>query len=126
MVRIIRAEGQATSIISQHGPRQKQPGCGINKQHMLWKALRKLSRSQQPTIFPKLVVFTNSSRQTLEIISSQTWQEIWEKFGHERVKTIMLSYFYQADADYGTRLAKAVNVPVSAVKIAVKEYRENR
>jgi len=35
----------------------------------------------------------------------------------------MVSYFYQADADYGTRLAKAVNVPLSEVIRAVDEYR---
>ena len=28
----------------------------------------------------------------------------------------MVSHFYQADADYGTRLAKLVNVDIAAVK----------
>lgn len=41
----------------------------------------------------------------------------------DRTRTIMVSYFYQADADYGTRLAKAVNVPLSEVIRAVDEYR---
>lgn len=41
----------------------------------------------------------------------------------DRTRTIMVSYFYQADADYGTRVAKAVNVPLSEVKRAVEEYR---
>lgn len=40
-----------------------------------------------------------------------------------RVKTMMLSYFYQADKDYGTRVAKAVNVPLSEVVKAANEYR---
>ncbi|GAA0454648.1 catalase [Microbacterium terregens] len=40
-----------------------------------------------------------------------------------RVKTMMLSYFYQADKDYGTRVAKAVNVPLSEVVKAASEYR---
>lgn len=40
-----------------------------------------------------------------------------------RTKTIMVSYFYQADKDYGTRLAKAVNVPLSEVIKAASEYR---
>lgn len=40
-----------------------------------------------------------------------------------RTRTIMVSYFYQADKDYGTRLAKAVNVPLAEVEKAVAEYR---
>ncbi len=39
-----------------------------------------------------------------------------------RVKTIMVSYFYQADKDYGTRVAKAVGVPMEEVKKAVAQY----
>ncbi|MDF2495406.1 MAG: catalase [Sphingomonas sp.] len=41
----------------------------------------------------------------------------------DRTRTIMVSYFYQADADYGTRVARAVNVPLAEVKRAVAEYR---
>lgn len=40
-----------------------------------------------------------------------------------RVKTVMVSYFYQADKDYGTKLAKAVGVPMSQVEQAVAEYK---
>lgn len=40
-----------------------------------------------------------------------------------RTKTIMVSYFYQADRDFGTRLATAVNVPMAEVTRAVAEYR---
>ncbi|MEN2787169.1 catalase [Sphingomonas qilianensis] len=40
-----------------------------------------------------------------------------------RTKTIMVSYFYQADKDYGTRLAQATNVPLAEVTRAVAEYR---
>ncbi|THG42029.1 catalase [Sphingomonas olei] len=40
----------------------------------------------------------------------------------DRTRTIMVSYFYQADPDYGTRMAKAVNVPLAEVKRAVAEY----
>lgn len=40
----------------------------------------------------------------------------------DRTRTIMVSYFYQADKDYGTRLAKAVNVPMAAVTKAVSDY----
>ncbi|WP_294393978.1 catalase [uncultured Sphingomonas sp.] len=40
-----------------------------------------------------------------------------------RTKTIMVSYFYQADKDFGTRLATAVNVPMADVSRAVAEYR---
>ncbi len=40
-----------------------------------------------------------------------------------RTKTIMVSYFYQADPDFGTRLATAVNVPMADVSRAVAEYR---
>ena len=36
------------------------------------------------------------------------------------VKTTMVSYFYQANADYGTRLAKAVEVELEAVQAQVK------
>jgi catalase len=39
-----------------------------------------------------------------------------------RTRTIMVSYFYQADHDFGARLAKAVNVPLSAVDKAVADY----
>ena len=40
-----------------------------------------------------------------------------------RTRTIMVSYFYQADKDYGTRLAKAVDVPMAEVEKAVADYR---
>jgi catalase len=40
-----------------------------------------------------------------------------------RTKTIMVSYFYQADKDFGTRLATAVNVPIADVSRAVADYR---
>ncbi|WP_407818292.1 catalase [Sphingomonas aurantiaca] len=40
-----------------------------------------------------------------------------------RTKTIMVSYFYQADQDFGTRLATAVNVPMTDVSRAVADYR---
>ena len=40
----------------------------------------------------------------------------------DRTRTIMVSYFYQADKDYGTRIAKAVNVPMGEVTKAVSEY----
>ncbi|AJP70896.1 catalase [Sphingomonas hengshuiensis] len=40
-----------------------------------------------------------------------------------RTRTIMVSYFRQADAEYGARLAKAVNVPLAEVDKAVAEYR---
>ncbi len=40
-----------------------------------------------------------------------------------RTKTIMVSYFYQADQDFGTRLATAVNVPMADVSRAVADYR---
>ena len=36
------------------------------------------------------------------------------------VKTIIVSHFYQANADYGTRLAKAVDVDLEAVQAQVK------
>jgi catalase len=39
-----------------------------------------------------------------------------------RTKTIMVSYFTQADKDLGARLAKAVNVPAGEVNKAVAEY----
>ncbi|MDO6412998.1 catalase [Sphingomonas sp. BIUV-7] len=39
-----------------------------------------------------------------------------------RTKTIMVSYFTQADKDLGMRLAKAVNVPSSDVSKAVADY----
>ncbi|MEM8694460.1 MAG: catalase [Pseudomonadota bacterium] len=38
------------------------------------------------------------------------------------VKTRMVSFFYQADADYGRRLAEAANVPMAEVERAVAEY----
>ena len=41
----------------------------------------------------------------------------------DRTRTIMVSYFYQADRDLGTRLAKAVRVPMAEVTRAVAEYR---
>ncbi|TVV76164.1 catalase [Sphingomonas solaris] len=39
-----------------------------------------------------------------------------------RTKTIMVSYFTQADKDFGTRLAKATNVPMADVNRAVAQY----
>lgn len=39
-----------------------------------------------------------------------------------RTKVIMISYFTQADRDLGTRLAKAVKVPMEEVNRAVAEY----
>ncbi|MFC0206372.1 catalase [Novosphingobium soli] len=39
-----------------------------------------------------------------------------------RTRVIMVSYFAQADKDLGTRLAKAVDVPMSEVNRAVSEY----
>jgi catalase len=39
-----------------------------------------------------------------------------------RTRTVMVSYFLQADRDLGARLAKAVNVPISDVDRAVAEY----
>ncbi len=41
-----------------------------------------------------------------------------------RTKAIMVSYFYQADKDYGTRLAKATNVAMAEVTRAAAEYRK--
>ena len=40
-----------------------------------------------------------------------------------KVRTVMASYFYQADKEYGTRVAKAVNVPLAEVTKAAAEYR---
>jgi catalase len=40
-----------------------------------------------------------------------------------RTKVIMVSYFTQADKDLGTRLAKAIKVPMNEVDRAVAEYR---
>ena len=40
-----------------------------------------------------------------------------------RVKTMMVSYFYQSDSDYGTRLAKATGVPMGDVERTAAEYR---
>jgi catalase len=34
----------------------------------------------------------------------------------QQIREMMVSHFYQADADYGTRLAKLVNVDIAAVK----------
>jgi catalase len=33
-----------------------------------------------------------------------------------QIKEVMVSHFYQADKDYGTRLAKAVNADLQAVQ----------
>lgn len=40
----------------------------------------------------------------------------------DRTRTIMVSYFYQADPDYGKRLAQAANVKLAEVVEAVAEY----
>jgi len=40
---------------------------------------------------------------------------------HEANKYVMLSYFYKADADYGTRLAKATKADVTRVKAAAEQ-----
>jgi catalase len=37
----------------------------------------------------------------------------------------MISYFYKADADYGTRLASATHADVSRVKAAAAKLIEN-
>lgn len=39
-----------------------------------------------------------------------------------KIKTIMVSYFYQADASYGEQLAKATKINLDEVKKAVSEY----
>ena len=41
-----------------------------------------------------------------------------------KVKTRIVAHFYQADADYGTRLAQAVNVTLDAVKSATTSLEE--
>jgi catalase len=46
------------------------------------------------------------------------------KVKNEKVKLAMVSHFYKANADYGTRLAKAVNVEVDAVKAAAEQLKE--
>jgi catalase len=38
-----------------------------------------------------------------------------------RVKTTMISYFYQADRDYGERLAEALKVPMRDVQAAIQQ-----
>ena len=43
---------------------------------------------------------------------------------NEKVKLTMVSNFYKANADYGTRLAKAVNVELDAVKAAAEQLKE--
>lgn len=40
-----------------------------------------------------------------------------------RTRTIMVSYFAQADQDLGSRLAKAVNVPMADVTRAIDDYK---
>lgn len=39
-------------------------------------------------------------------------------------KTIMLSYFYKADADYGTRLAKVLNVNLKNVQTKASQLKD--
>lgn len=39
-------------------------------------------------------------------------------------KTIMLSYFYKADADYGTRLAKSLNVNLKNVQAKAAQLQD--
>ncbi|WP_322873996.1 catalase-related domain-containing protein, partial [Acinetobacter baumannii] len=39
-------------------------------------------------------------------------------------KTVMLSYFYKADADYGTRLAKAVGVDLKMVQAKAAQLKD--
>lgn len=39
-------------------------------------------------------------------------------------KTVMLSYFYKADADYGTRLAKAVGVNLKMVQAKAAQLKD--
>jgi catalase len=40
---------------------------------------------------------------------------------HEANKYVMLSYFYKADADYGSRLAKATKADVTRIKAAAAQ-----
>ena len=42
------------------------------------------------------------------------------KVKDKETKTIMVSHFYQANADYGTKLAKAVDVSLEDVKKLIK------
>ena len=42
----------------------------------------------------------------------------------DEVKQIILSHFYKADTDYGTRLSKAVKVPLSKVKVRAASLSE--
>ena len=44
------------------------------------------------------------------------------KVRDRETKTIMVSHFYAADADYGTRLAKATNVDLSEVKTVARSF----
>ncbi len=39
-------------------------------------------------------------------------------------KTIMVSYFYKADTDYGTRLAKAVGADLKAVQAKAAQLKD--
>lgn len=43
------------------------------------------------------------------------------KVTNKEIKTVMVSYFYQADKDYGTRLAKATRVSLKAVMRKIKK-----
>lgn len=44
----------------------------------------------------------------------------------QKVKTLMVSHFWQADADYGTRLAKATSLKLEDVKKAAAEWNAQR
>ena len=44
----------------------------------------------------------------------------------QKTKTIMVSHFWQADADYGTRLAKATNLKLEDVKKAAADFNAQR
>lgn len=44
----------------------------------------------------------------------------------QKVKTLMVSHFWQADADYGTRLAKATNLKLEDVKKAAAAWNAQR
>jgi len=80
------------------------------------KQIEKTPDFEQPGIFWRSLSEADKA-QLIANLSGDLGQVV-----SDRTRTIMVSYFYQADPEYGTRLAGAVNVAMPDVMQAVAEF----
>ena len=80
------------------------------------KQIEKTPDFEQPGIFWRSLSEADKA-QLIANLSGDLGQVV-----SDRTRTIMVSYFYQADPEYGTRLAGAVDVAMPDVMQAVAEF----